>query len=90
MAFDSIITAVQEGSVDIGAFPDAEVYCLSMRDQEMQNDICKENFIISEKQMVKRLLGKGKVGKREVANSCNEVNSQDIYDNTKVKSRILL
>lgn len=74
----------------MSAFPDAEIYCLSMRDQKMQNDICKENFIISEKQIINRFRGKGKVGKRETVENKNDKNTQNIYDNTKAKSRILL
>ncbi len=74
----------------MSALPDAEVYGISMRDQAMQNDICKQNFIISEKQMVKHLLGKGQVGKKEQVLSQDTQEVSNIYDNTKAKSRILL
>lgn len=76
----------------MSAFPGAEVFCLSMREQKMQNDICKENFIISEKQIIKHLLGKGEVGKKEPPSRDNnsEQNIKDIYSKTTPKSNILL
>ena len=74
----------------MSAFPDAEIYSLSMREQKMQNDISKENFIISEKQIIKRLLGKGTVGKRESASNILTSEKADIYDNDAVKSRKIL
>ena len=75
----------------MSAFPEAEIYGLSMREQVMQNSICKGNFIISEKQMIKHLLGKGQVGKREnIITNDTVSDEQSIYSNTKVKSNILL
>lgn len=75
----------------MSAFPEAEIYGLSMREQVMQNNICKGNFIISEKQMIKHLLGKGQVGKRENIITNDTISGErNIYDNTKAKSRILL
>ena len=38
--------------------PDAEIFSLCMREQPPQNNIAKRNFFISEKQMIRKILGK--------------------------------
>lgn len=65
-------------------FPDAEVYSLCMREQPPQNDIAKRHFYISERQMIKRLLGqKSSVGAENSSKSMDDSVETKIYNMAK-------
>lgn len=72
----------------MSAFPKAEFYSLSMRDQASQNSFAKENFKISEKQIINHILHKKPVGTIEL-NSQKDADSI-LYENNKAKSNIFL
>lgn len=72
-------------------FSDAEVYSLCMREQPPQNDIAKRHFYISEKQMVKRLMGKkNTVGQENSPQSVDDGSEKAVYDAVKKHPNTLL
>ena len=74
----------------MSAFPDAEIYGLSMREQPPQNNIIKDNFIISETQMIKGLFKKNYVGAKSRIETADEKLESNVYGNSNAKSRISL
>ncbi len=63
---------------------DAEIFSLYMREQSPQNDIAKRHFFISEKQMIKRLLGKKvEVGAEYTGEKVNDSSEKAMYDAAK-------
>lgn len=70
---------------------DIEVYSLCMREQPPQNDIAKRHFYISEKQMVKRLMGKEKlVGQENSPKSVDDGSEKKVYDAVKKHPNTLM
>ena len=68
--------------------PDAEIYSLCMREQPPQNGIAKRNFCISEKQMIRRLLGKtSTVGVENTPESDDDGSEKAMYDKAKKRPR---
>lgn len=71
--------------------PDAEIYSLCMREQPPQNDIAKRHFYISEKQMIKRLIGKKNiVGQENSPQSVDDGSEKAVYDAVKKHPNTLL
>ena len=67
-----------------GDLPDVEVYSLCMREQPPLNHIAKRHFYISEKQMVKRLMGKkNTVGQENSPQSTDDGSEKAVYDAVK-------
>lgn len=65
-------------------FPDAEIFSLCMREQAPQNNIAKRNFYISEKQMIRKLLGKkAVVGAENSPESKDDGFEKEMYDKAK-------
>lgn len=72
-------------------FSDAEIFSLCMREQPPQNDIAKRHFYISEKQMLKRLLGKKvEVGAEHTCESVDDGSEKTMYDTAKKHLSYLL
>ncbi len=75
----------------MSAFPNAEIYSLCMREQAPQNDIAKENFFISEMQMIKKLLKKGNVGQKSKKNNETSSKFEDgIYTQSNARNNTFL
>ncbi len=72
-------------------FTDVEFYSLCMREQPPQNEVAKRHFYISEKQMVKRLLGKKTVvGAENSSQSTADGSEKRLYDAAKKHPNTLL
>lgn len=70
---------------------DAEVYSLCLREQSPQNDIAKRHFYISEKQMLKRLMGKkNTVGRENSPLSEDDGSEKKVYDAVKKHPNTLM
>lgn len=70
---------------------DAEIFSLCMREQLPQNDIAKRHFFISEKQMLKRLLGKKvAVGAEHTGEGVDDGSEKAMYDAAKKHPSYLL
>ncbi len=71
--------------------PDAEIYSLCMREQPPQNGIAKRNFFISEKQMMKRLIGKPTViGAENTFETVDDGSEKALYEAAKKHPSYLL
>ena len=71
-------------------FSDIEFYSLCMREQPPQNDIAKRHFFISEKQILKRLLGKKTIiGAENSSKSIEDVSEKNIYNFAKKNHNII-
>lgn len=72
-------------------FSEVEFYSLCMREQPPQNDIAKRHFFVSEKQMIRRLLGKkAAVGAEHSSNSIDDGTEKQLYDVAKKHPSTLL
>ena len=72
-------------------FSDAEIFSLCMREQPPQNGVAKRHFYISEKQMIKRLLGKKTaVGAEHLCESVDDGSEKAMYDAAKRHPSYLL
>ena len=72
-------------------FSDVEFYSLCMREQPPQNEVAKRHFFISEKQMVKRLVGKKiAVGQENSPQSADDGSEKAMYDAVKKHPNTLL
>lgn len=70
---------------------DAEFYSLCMRDQPPQNNLAKRHFCISERQMIKHLLGKeSTVGWENSPQTVEDDNEKKMYDAAKKHPNTLL
>lgn len=71
--------------------PNAKIYSLCMREQPPQNDVAERHFYISEKQMVRRLLGKKSlVGQENSPQSVDDGSEITVYDTAKKYANTLL
>ncbi len=71
--------------------PDAEIYSLCMREQPPQNGIAKRNFYVSEKQMLRKILGKpAAVGAENSPESDDDGTEKAMYDKAKRHPNYLL
>lgn len=71
--------------------PDAEIFSLCMREQVPQNNIAKRHFYISEKQLIKRLLGKKiEVGAEHAEERTDDGSEKAVYDKLKKHPNYLL
>lgn len=69
----------------------AEIYSLCMREQPPQNDIAVRHFYISERQMIKRVLGKiGVVGQENSSEAVEDGSEKAMYDAAKKHPSTLL
>lgn len=70
---------------------DAEIFSLCMREQPPQNGIATRHYYISEKQMIKRLLGKKvAVGAEHIGESPDDGSEKAMYDAAKKHPSYLL
>lgn len=71
--------------------PDVEIYSICMREQSPQNSIAKRHFYISERQMIKRLLGRTSIVVAEHTSEIEDDGSEkEMYDVAKRHPSYLL